>query len=52
MVEMLLSRVIFRGEPTILSVNREIEPASGERPELRNMLSMLKATFDATAANP
>jgi diguanylate cyclase (GGDEF)-like protein/PAS domain S-box-containing protein len=48
-VEMLLSPVVFRGQRAVLSVNREIEPAPGEGQEVRNMLSMLQATFDATA---
>ena len=49
MVEMLLSRATFQGQAAVLSVNREIKPDSAERPEVRNMVSMLKATFDATA---
>jgi diguanylate cyclase (GGDEF)-like protein/PAS domain S-box-containing protein len=49
MVEMLFSQVSFRGSPAVLSVNREILAAPGERPAVRNMISMLKATFDATA---
>ena len=49
MVEMLLSQAVFRGRTAVLSVNREIQPDSSERPEVRNMVSMLKATFDATA---
>ena len=48
-VEMRLSPVTFRDERVVLSVNREVEPTPGEGQEARNMLSMLKATFDATA---
>jgi diguanylate cyclase (GGDEF)-like protein/PAS domain S-box-containing protein len=49
MVQMLLSRAAFRGGHAVLSVSREIELDHGDTPEVRNMLSMLKATFDATA---
>lgn len=48
-VEMLLSRATFRGRSAVLSVNRQVQSSSGDQPEMRNMLSMLKATFDATA---
>lgn len=49
MVDMLLSPVEFGGRQVVLSTNREIEPDTGSSPEVRNMVSMLKATFDATA---
>ena len=49
LIEMLLSPVTFQTRRAVLSVNRELEPTRGEGPEARNMLSMLKATFDATA---
>jgi diguanylate cyclase (GGDEF)-like protein/PAS domain S-box-containing protein len=48
-VEMRLSPAVFRGERVVFGVNREIEPAHGEGQEVSSMLSMLKATFDATA---
>ncbi len=48
-VEMRLTPVTFRGQRVVLSVNREVEAAPTEGQEVRNMLSMLKATFDATA---
>jgi diguanylate cyclase (GGDEF)-like protein len=49
LMEMSLSPVVFRGERVVLGVSREIDPAHGEEQEVSSMLSMLKATFDATA---
>jgi len=49
LIEMMLSGVQVQGQTLVLSVNREFEARQPERPDERNSLSMLKATFDATA---